>query len=93
MANLDWVSSDGAVHDPQRVDFLRGYLREYRRAAEDGIPLLGYFHWSFTDNVEWSLGYAKRFGLVHVDYATQKRTPKDSAAFYRQVIADNAASL
>lgn len=92
MANLDWVSSDGAVHDPQRIEYTRTYLRELARATREGHAT-GYFHWSILDNFEWAEGYAMRFGLIHVDYATQKRTPKDSAKWYAKVIASNGASL
>jgi beta-glucosidase len=93
MCNTDWVSLDGKVHDPQRIDFLRRYLMELRRAAADGVDVRGYFQWSIMDNFEWAEGYKQRFGLVHVDYQTQKRTPKDSAWWYRDVIASNGASL
>lgn len=89
----DWVHLDGAVHDPQRIDFLTRYLRAFRRAGEDGIPIRGYFQWSLMDNFEWYEGYKFRFGLVHVDYETQARTPKDSAYWYRDVIASNGANL
>ncbi len=89
----DWVSLDGRVHDPQRIDFLARYLREYRRAAADGVPVRGYFQWSIMDNFEWAEGYKQRFGLIHVDYQTQKRTPKDSYFWYKKVIQDNGASL
>jgi beta-glucosidase len=93
MGNVDWVSMDGKVHDPQRIDFTRRYLLEYRRAADDGVPLMGYFNWSVMDNFEWNLGYQQRFGLVHVDFQTQKRTLKDSAYWYRDVIACNGENL
>ncbi|NLF32633.1 MAG: beta-glucosidase [Planctomycetes bacterium] len=93
MTGHDWVDLDGAVHDAARIDFLRRYLRQYRRAADEGIPLAGYFHWSLMDNFEWAHGFRYRFGLIHVDYTTQKRTPKDSAAWYREVIATNGANL
>lgn len=79
----DWVALDGHVHDPQRIDFLRRYLGELRRAIADGADVRGYFHWSVMDNFEWAEGYKQRFGLVHVDYETQARTPKDSAYWYR----------
>ena len=79
----------GAVHDPQRVDFYRTHLTALRRAIDEGSPVKGYFAWSLMDNFEWAWGYAKRFGLVHVDYATQRRTPKASALWYRQTIAAN----
>jgi beta-glucosidase len=93
LASRDWVSVDGAVHDPGRIDFMTRYLRELHRATQAGIPVLGYFHWSIMDNFEWSEGYKERFGLIHVDYQTQKRTLKDSAHWYSKVIASNGESL
>jgi beta-glucosidase len=89
----DWVAADGQVHDPQRIDFARAYLRELAAAVAGGVPVQGYFHWSLLDNFEWAHGYKQRFGLVHVDFTTQKRTPKDSARWYRDVIASNGARL
>jgi len=79
------------VHDPQRIDFTRRYLRELGRAIDDGADVRGYFHWSLMDNFEWKLGYAQRFGLVHVDYATQARTLKRSAKALRAFLAARAA--
>jgi len=70
--------------------FLRNYLAMLERAIGDGAPVRGYFHWSAFDNFEWSSGYATRFGLIHVDYATQKRTPKLSAAYFAEVARRNA---
>lgn len=93
LSNNDWVSLDGAVHDPQRIDFLARYLKACRRAVNDGVDLRGYFQWSLLDNFEWSEGYKHRFGLIHVDYETQKRTCKDSAFWYRDVIRSNGRSL
>ena len=93
MSSHDWVALDGAVHDGARVDFLHRYLREYRRAAEDGVDLRGYFAWSSHDNFEWNKGYFDRFGLIYVDYETQKRTVKDSGLFYKAVIAANGENL
>ncbi len=93
MANTDWIALDGQVHDPQRIDFLTRYLREYRRVTRDGVKILGYFQWSFTDNFEWIHGVKRRFGLVYLDYPTGRRIPKDSARWYKQVIATNGASL
>jgi beta-glucosidase len=87
----DWVSLDGAVHDPQRIDFIARHLRELRRAATDGTPILGYFHWTLLDNFEWAHGYKHRFGLVYVDFATQERIVKDSGRWYAQVVASNGA--
>jgi beta-glucosidase len=85
----DQPAHDGMVHDTDRVMFLRNYLAALQRATQDGTPVRGYFLWSLLDNFEWSSGYATRFGLVHVDYATQKRTPKLSAAYYSEVIRRN----
>ena len=93
MANGDWVHVDGKVHDPQRIDFLTRYLQEYHRAITDGVKSNGYFLWSIMDNFEWAHGYKQRFGLVHIDYATGKRTPKDSAYWYRDVIRSNGDRL
>ncbi|HSK68793.1 MAG TPA: GH1 family beta-glucosidase [Candidatus Limnocylindria bacterium] len=93
MAGCDAVSLDGEVHDAERVNYLRRYLRELRRAADDGIPIAGYFHWSFLDNFEWAKGYADRFGLVYVDFRTQERIPKDSMRWYAAVIRSNGESL
>jgi len=90
---LDWVALDGAVHDPQRIDFTRRYLRELRRAIADGVDVRGYFHWSLMDNFEWADGYRQRFGLVHVDYRTQTRTIKDSGRWYARNILGNGADL
>lgn len=93
LAGLDWVSLDGKVHDPQRIDYTARYLRSLHRACGEGFPVLGYFHWSLLDNFEWAEGYSRRFGLVHVDFETQKRTPKDSARWYRSVIESRGAVL
>jgi beta-glucosidase len=82
------------VHpDPLRVDYYRDHLRAARDAIAQGVPLRGYFAWSLLDNFEWSHGYSKRFGIVHVDFETQRRTPKSSARFYERVIASNGAVL
>jgi beta-glucosidase len=80
---------DGEVRDLHRRDFVRSYLRELHRAISDGVPVRGYFLWSFMDNYEWEDGYQRRFGIVHVDFSTQKRTPKLSARYYADVIAQN----
>lgn len=83
------LSPDGHVHDDRRLSYLQGHLAQAHRAIEDGVPLSAYFVWSLMDNFEWQCGYAQRFGVVYVDYETQKRTPKDSALWYRNVIKDN----
>jgi len=93
LSNPDWVGLDGRVRDPQRIDFLTRYLRELAKAAADGVDIRGYFQWSIMDNFEWAEGYKHRFGLVHVDYRDQRRTLKDSALWYREVIRSNGASL
>jgi beta-glucosidase len=77
---------DGEVHDLHRRDYLRAHLREVHRAIADGVPLDGYFLWSFIDNYEWEDGYQRRFGIVHCDYATQVRTPKLSSRYYAEVV-------
>jgi beta-glucosidase len=89
----DWVSLDGQVHDAPRIDFTARYLRELRRAIADGTPVRAYFHWSLLDNFEWAQGYKDRFGMVFVDFPTQKRILKDSARWYRDVIASNGTIL
>ena len=88
----DVVSADGAVHDPARVDYLHSHLTAAGAALAEGVDLRGYFAWSLLDNFEWAQGYAKRFGIVHVDYATQQRTPKDSARAYADVIRRHQAA-
>ena len=79
----------GEIADLHRRDYLRNYLLNVHRAVAEGIPCRGYFQWSFMDNFEWAMGYAKRFGIVHVDYATQQRTPKLSAHWYATVMREN----
>jgi beta-glucosidase len=85
-AVADEPSPDGAVHDPFRVDFLDGHLRALHAAIAAGVDVRGYDVWSFLDNFEWAEGYAPRFGIVHVDYETQARLPKDSFAWYRSLV-------
>lgn len=83
----DEVDADGCVDDRQRIEYLRQYTSAVLDAVDDGIDVRGYFAWSLLDNFEWAEGYSQRFGLVHVDYATQRRTPKASARWYRDHIA------
>ena len=93
---MDWVQGEGTdarVSDPQRVDYTRRYLIELSKAVADGAEIGGYFHWSLLDNFEWAEGYQQRFGLVHVDIPTGRRTLKDSALWYQQIIASNGAKL
>jgi beta-glucosidase len=89
-SSSDEPAADGKVYDTDRVTYLRGYLTQLRRATAEGVPVRGYFLWSLMDNFEWADGYTNRFGIHYVDYKTQKRTPKLSADFYREVIARNA---
>ncbi len=83
-------SDDGAIHDTARLDYLRTHLGACVDAIAEGVPLTGYFAWSLMDNFEWAWGYDQRFGLVWVDYATQARTPKDSALWYAEVMRTGA---
>ncbi|MGC9664976.1 GH1 family beta-glucosidase [Planosporangium sp. 12N6] len=85
-AFVDEPGPDGTVDDPDRVAYFDDHLRACAEAIADGVPLGGYFAWSLFDNFEWSWGYSRRFGLVHVDYATQRRTPKTSAQWYADMI-------
>ena len=87
------TASGGRVDDPQRVEYYREHLRALHMARTRGANVRGYFAWSLLDNMEWACGYTKRFGLVHVDFATQLRTPKSSAFFYRDVIRSRGAVL
>ena len=91
MANADTLA-DGRVKDAARIDYVHSHLEALAQAKAAGVDVRGYFYWSLMDNYEWDSGYAKRFGLVHVDYATQRRTLKDSAHWYRDTIADLKAS-
>jgi len=88
----DAPRADGVVYDSDRIMFLRNCLTMLQRATAEGSPVRGYFLWSLFDNFEWVDGYATRFGLIHVDFATQKRTPKLSAAYYAEVIRRNAVA-
>jgi beta-glucosidase len=85
----DEPAPDGAIYDTDRIMFLRNYLTQLQRATSEGVPVRGYFHWSLMDNFEWSSGFGIRFGLIRVNYATLKRTPKLSASFFRAVAAEN----
>ena len=93
MSCHDMVSADGCVHDPNRIEFLDRYLGQVQRALDDGVDLRGYFEWTFLDNFEWEKGYNERFGMVYVDFQTQKRIVKDSAYWYQKVMETNGAIL
>jgi len=86
----DVVSEDGTVHDEKRVEYLKKHFEAARKAIEDGVDLRGYFVWSLMDNFEWAMGYTKRFGLIYIDYNTQKRIKKDSFYFYQKFIKENS---
>jgi beta-glucosidase len=86
----DYVGPDGAVNDLERVSYLHRHLDAAARAIRDGANLSGYFVWSLLDNFEWAWGYQKRFGIVFVDFGTQRRIPKASARFYADVARANA---
>jgi beta-glucosidase len=87
------VVEGDALADPRRVDYLRNHITAVHAALERGVDVRGYFVWSLLDNFEWAHGYSKRFGIVHVDFDTQRRTLKDSARFYARVIASKGQAL
>ena len=93
MSNIDREFLDGKVHDPARIDFLARYLKQLKKAGNDGVDIRGYFQWSLLDNFEWAEGYNERFGLVYVDYPTGNRIMKDSAYWYRDLIKTNGMEL
>jgi beta-glucosidase len=86
----DETAADGNIYDVDRIMYLRNYLTQLQRATAEGVSVRGYFLWSLMDNFEWSDGFEKRFGLYRVDFKTQRRTPKLSASFYREIIERNA---
>ena len=91
-ASDDVFADGGKVYDTDRIVFLRSYLTQLQRASADGVPVMGYFQWSTMDNFEWTSGFGNRFGLVHVDFRTQKRTPKSSALFFRETARQNVVA-
>jgi len=91
-SSTDKLTPEGQVYDTDRVMYLRNYLTQLHRAVAEGVPVKGYFVWSFMDNYEWADGYAYRFGIHYVDFKTQKRTPKLSAHFYKEVISRNGVA-
>lgn len=86
----DGPDENGRVPDQRRINYLRAHIHAMYRAIQNGAPIAGYMQWSLMDNYEWDKGYSQRFGMVYVDYATQQRIPKDSALWYRELIARNA---
>ncbi len=90
----DMIFSDGKVHDTLREEFIRTYLKELKRAADEGVDVAGFFYWSMMDNFEWAHGYTPRFGLIYVDYLNDlKRIPKDSFYTYKKIIENNGENL
>jgi len=89
-SSSDVLRPDGRVLDTDRVLYLRNYLGQLHRGVSEGVPVKGYFLWSLLDNYEWSDGFSKRFGITYVDFATEKRTPKLSFDFYKEVIHSNS---
>ncbi len=89
-AAFDDKVENGEVHDHKRIDYLKKHFEMAHKAIEDGVKLKGYFVWSLLDNFEWAFGYSKRFGIVYVDYNTQKRIIKDSGKWYSQIIKNNS---
>jgi beta-glucosidase len=89
----DGVDFDGRVRDERRIRYLQSHIAQVHRAIQDGIPVKGYFHWSLMDNFEWNLGYGQRFGLVYVDWKTQKRIIKDSGRWFAKVIEKNTMEV
>ena len=87
-ASMDAVFAE-PLHDERRIEFIRDHLAALHAAIEQGVNVVGYCHWSLLDNFEWALGYAQRFGLVHVDYGTQARTVKDSGRYYGRIARAN----
>lgn len=88
----DIIDRNGAIIDLPRIDYMANHIEQVARALQDGVRVLGYFAFSFTDNLEWALGYTKRFGLVYVDFNTQQRIVKQSARWFKQVVANNGLS-
>ena len=93
VAVSEWLSEDKKLHDASRIEYIRSFLSQLKRAAKDGVDVRGYFYWSLLDNFEWKEGFSKRFGLIYVDYNTLERIPKDSAAYYAALIRENGNSI
>ncbi len=92
MANDDKVV-DNKIDDVKRIDFIKEYLSNVKKAIDDGVNIIGFHYWSFMDNFEWAEGYTPRFGLVHIDYQTLIRTPKESFYYYKSIIETNGKNL
>lgn len=92
VALSEWKDLKGEINDDSRIDFIKRYLRSFHRAAEE-TEIIGYFHWTLIDNFEWTEGFSKKFGLIHLDPQTGERTPKKSANFYKKVIETNGEEI
>lgn len=90
---LDTIAEDGQIHDTERIDYINGYLKGLKKSILEGTDVRGYFHWSLMDNFEWAYGYKERFGLIYVDYQTQKRILKNSAYRYKEIIKTNGSDI
>jgi beta-glucosidase len=88
-AGEEVITDDGNIYDTDRIMFVRAHLTQLQRATADGVPVKGYFYWSAMDNLEWTAGFGNRFGLVYVDFKTQKRMPKASARLFRKMAGYN----
>ena len=93
MVTENGMADNGAIADKKRIGFIHEYLSGVKRAVNENIPVIGYQHWSLMDNFEWAEGYGPRFGLIHVDYITGKRTVKDSAWEYKKIIESNGSTI
>ncbi|MDW6025428.1 GH1 family beta-glucosidase [Mesorhizobium sp. BAC0120] len=93
VACFDYVDPSGRIRDQERIEFLGGHIAAIREAIARGVDVRGYIAWSMIDTFEWQAGYSRRYGLIHIDYATQRRTFKDSARWYQRVIATNGESI
>ena len=93
MSNLDKVNEQGEVVDDIRIRYIDEYLHNLKQAISEGIPVLGYQHWSLIDNFEWAEGYDPRFGLIYVDFKTKNRTIKKSGSYYRRIIETNGTEV
>ena len=93
MSNRDTVNADGEICDQVRMDYMKDYLRNLKQAMAEGIPVIGYQHWSLMDNFEWAEGYDPRFGLVYVDFETGNRIIKKSGYYYRHIIETNGTTI
>lgn len=89
----DWISEEGNIKDYNRIDYIKRYLYQLKKAADDGIDIRGYFYWTLLDNLEWERGFKYRFGLIYVDYDTQTRYLKESAKWYKDVIKTNGENI